>query len=178
MKMQPKGRWHRRAFVLFAVVIGGAALAVVIAGRSAPDGVAVIGHGLLLVLGAMALRAWAVHAGRRMAAARKAVRDRRAARTPQPSNPPIERIAMDLRRLLWQHDMFSRPSRSLDHAQRLAVLEAAITECVIQAAAALDVSCPARPSWGSYDRPQLRRLLRGLAAEGLVLPPEVTLLSS
>jgi hypothetical protein len=40
-----------------------------------------------------------------------------------------------------------------------------------------DVSHPEPPAYGGLDTWQLRRLLRGLAAEGLVLPRDVGLLA-
>jgi hypothetical protein len=79
--------------------------------------------------------------------------------------------------LLWHHD---RVARSIDVAMRaghLRALEGAITICATQAARALDVPCPDRPPHGGLDKPQLRPLLRALAAAGLALPPEVGLLA-
>ena len=109
--------------------------------------------------------------------ARRIIENRRADRNPQPSNPPIERIAADLRRLLWEHHRFLRSNDYPIRAGRVWALEAAIGDCAVQAARALGVPYPDRPVTGGLHRPQLRRLLRALAAEGLVLPPGVELLT-
>ncbi len=90
----------------------------------------------------------------------------------------MEQIAADLRRLLWQHDTLMRSMDGAARARRMWALEAAITDRGTQAAQALGVPHPERPARGGYDKPQLRRLLRALAAEGLVLPPAVGLLGS
>jgi hypothetical protein len=120
--------------------------------------------------------------------------DRRAGNNPQPTGPPIEQLAADLRRLLWQHDTNRQATDELRRrekagdtqtpiiveirARRLRTLEGAITDCATQAARALDVPHPNAPGYGRLDNPQLRRLLRDLAAAGLVLPPAVGLLAS
>jgi hypothetical protein len=96
----------------------------------------------------------------------------------QPVGPPIEKLAVDLRRLLWNHD---RVSRSVDVAMcagRLRALEGAISICAMQAARSLEVPCPDLPAAGGLlQKPQLRLLLRALAAAGLVLPVTVALLT-
>ena len=122
------------------------------------------------------------------------VADRRARRNPQPTSPPIEQLAADLRRLLWRHDTVRRSTDELRRrelpgdtdtpiivamrARRLWALEGAITDCATMAARALDVPHPAAPAYGGLDKPRLRRLLRDLADAGLVLPPAVGLLAS
>ena len=92
--------------------------------------------------------------------------------------PPIEKLAADLRRLLWQHEMVTHSTDVVTYALRVQALEGAITICATQAARALDVPYPDPPTLGGYvHKPQLRRLLRALAAAGLVLPPAVGLLA-
>jgi hypothetical protein len=110
-------------------------------------------------------------------AVRSAIERRRAGAYPQPTIPPIERIAADLRRLLWEHHRFLRSNDYPRRALRVSALETAISHCAAQAARALDVPCPAMPEDGRFEKPELRRLLRALAAEGLVLPSAVELLS-
>jgi hypothetical protein len=95
---------------------------------------------------------------------------------PQPTNPPIEQLAADLRRMLWHHDRLKRSPDVARRAFRLGVLESAISDCAKQAARALDLPCPNPPARAGFDTPQLRRLLRALAAAGLVLTPAAALL--
>ena len=96
---------------------------------------------------------------------------------PQPDGPPIEKLAADLRRLLWNHDRVTRSADVAMCAGRLRALESAIVICATQAARSLDVPHPDPPELGGYlEKPQLRLLLRALAAAGLVLPPSVALL--
>lgn len=91
---------------------------------------------------------------------------RRARPGPEPCGPPIERIAAELRRLLWAHDSAAEP-------RRLRALETAIAHRATQAAVALGLSHPD----GFCDRRQLRHLLRQLADEGLFLPRSVALMT-
>lgn len=88
----------------------------------------------------------------------------------QSTQPPIEDIAADLRRLLWEHERLARISDVTGHRLRVCVLEAAITDRARQAARALGVPHPDRPAYGGFDHQQLGWLLRALTAEGLVLP--------
>jgi hypothetical protein len=142
-----------------------------------------VGQIVLLMLSPTLLFAAICHAPHGVRAVRRLVNDRRlvnnrsADRNPQPSNPPIEQIAADLRRVLWQHEIFARATDLPMRAQRMRAMEAAITDCATQAARALEVPYPDRPAHAGFDRPQLRRLLRALAAEGLVLPPAAGLLA-
>jgi hypothetical protein len=110
-------------------------------------------------------------------AVRCAIDQRNAEAYPQPTNEPIERIAANLRRLLWEHHRILRSNDYPMRALRVAALEGAISLCAAQAARGLDIPCPAPPDDGRFHRPELRRLLRVLAAEGLVLPLAVELLS-
>jgi hypothetical protein len=95
---------------------------------------------------------------------------------PQPINPPIEFVAADLRRLLWQHDLMMRADLT-DVAKHLWALEVVIARRAVQAARALDVPHPRLPAEGGFDRPRLRTLLRALAAEGLAIPLTVGLMA-
>lgn len=107
-----------------------------------------------------------------------AVRRRRDDGGPQPDGPPIERLAADLRRLLWTHDRLTRSADVAACAGRLRALEGAITICATQAARSLGVAYPDPPATGELVlRPQLRLLLRTLAGAGLVLPLTVALLT-
>jgi hypothetical protein len=92
-----------------------------------------------------------------------------------PAGPPIERIAAELRRLLWAHDQASQADGLA--VRHLRSLETAIAHRATQAAGALGVHAPEQVAHGRYDQPQLRRLLRQLADEGLVLPDAVALMA-
>ena len=94
---------------------------------------------------------------------------------PRPDGRPIEEVAGDLRRLLWQHDRVRRDAGIARRAQRLRALEAAITDCAYEAARALGVSVPERPRLSTAE---LRKLLLSLADAGLVLPPAVSLIAA
>jgi hypothetical protein len=108
----------------------------------------------------------------------RAVRRRRDDSGPQPIGPPIEKLAADLRRLLWNHDRLMRSADVVMCAGRLRALEGAIVICATQAARSLGVAHPDPPTLGELVyRPQLRLLLRSLAGAGLVLPLTVALLS-
>lgn len=95
----------------------------------------------------------------------------------QPTNPPIEKIAADLRRMLWRHDKLARSTPMGMSTRQLRALEAAISKSAVQAARGLGVSCPDAPAFGGFDTAELRRLLRALTAEGLMLPPDVGLIA-
>jgi hypothetical protein len=101
---------------------------------------------------------------------RRIAEDRRAALHPQPTSRPIERIAADLRRLLWQHDTCSRLVDVSLRSRRMWFLQIGISDCAVEAARALEVPLPDRVPNAAFTQPQLRGLLRALAAEGLVLP--------
>jgi Sec-independent protein translocase protein TatA len=132
---------------------------------------------VVLVLAWPALLYGAVRgAGRGARAVRRRVSDRRAELNPQPANRPIEQIAADLRRLLSQHDTLTQVNDPMG-GRRLWAVEAAITDCAMQAARALGVSHPDRPAYARFGTARLRRLLRALAAEGLALPPAAGLLA-
>ncbi|HSK96851.1 MAG TPA: hypothetical protein VK891_09560, partial [Euzebyales bacterium] len=92
---------------------------------------------------------------------------------PVPAGPPIERIAAELRRLLWAHDRIAHADDPGQFARRLWALETAIAHRAGQAARALGLHHPS----DDHDRRQLRHLLRQLADEGLVLPRAVALMA-
>jgi hypothetical protein len=139
----------------------------------AASGVAAANPGLLVLAGALllptALRAAHIRVRRRCLAKRHRL-------DPWPTNPPIEEIAADLRRLLWQHDAVMRSDKVVGSARRLWSLEAAITRRATQAARALDVPHPSPPEHRGLGRSELHVLLNALAAEGLVLPATVGLM--
>jgi hypothetical protein len=95
---------------------------------------------------------------------------------PVPPNPPIEDLAADLRRLLRRHEAVIRSGDGAARAVHLRALEGAITDCATEAAHALELPCRRRAS-GPVSTPDLPQLLRALAGEGLVLPPEISLLT-
>jgi hypothetical protein len=103
---------------------------------------------------------------------------RRASRMPQPTHPPIERLAADLRRLLQRHEEVVRSTELAMRAHRIRAVEGAISSCATEAAAALGVSCPQHRPLGVLPQREIRRLLRALADAGLVLPPAIGLLAS
>jgi hypothetical protein len=113
-----------------------------------------------------------VRATRRLAAKRKVET------TPQPSHPPIEQLAADLRRLLQRHETLRRTTGVAMRGRHLLALESAITDCATDAATALDLPAPDRPRHGGLATPELRRLLHSLANAGIVLPPAIGLLAA
>ena len=96
---------------------------------------------------------------------------------PQPAGPPIEQLAADLRRLVRQHHAVKRAPDLMMRAHHLNAIEGAITNCAIQAAAALGVPHPPVPRHSGLTTTELKRLLRALADAGLVLPTGVGLLA-
>ena len=102
---------------------------------------------------------------------------RRSAAWPVPLGPPIEQIAADLRRLLWQHDALVRQAAGGPWDRRVWSREIGIVYRAEQAARALDLPVQASSDAPGMDRAQLTGLLRRLAAAGLVLPASVALLA-
>ena len=181
MNSEPAGRRRRRLrgiaryavrrSLVTALLVAGAGVALLLAGGSTlgPD-VATIARTLLVMLLPALLLGAVAHGTRSFRARRRIADDRRAERHPQPTSRPIERIAADLRRLLWQHDTCSRLTDVSQRARRLWFLQIGISDCAVEAARALEVPLPDRAPDAAFAEPQLRRLLRALAAEGLVLP--------
>ncbi|MGW4940801.1 helix-turn-helix domain-containing protein [Actinoplanes sp. NPDC004185] len=94
---------------------------------------------------------------------------------PGPLAPPIEQVVANLHRLLHQHDALLHSPDVALRARRLKALEAAITDSALEAARALDVPAPDAPGRAGLRPATLSRLLRELAAAGLVLPRGVEL---
>ncbi len=194
MNVEPSGRrrrWYGRilpvaprhlvvALLLFAVLvlIGSTAFTLLLSSRSMPvAGIIKLGEILLLLLSPMLLFGLLVWIPRGVRAVRRRTGSGAAEPWLQPSGPPIEQIAADLRRLLWQHDRYVRSIDIAMSDRRLWSLEVAISHQATQAARALRVPHPDPPEHRGYDKLQLRSLLHALAAEGLVLPPAVALLA-
>ena len=89
---------------------------------------------------------------------------------------PIEQLARDLHRLLHEHQGLLHTTEVALQARRLRAVEAAITDCALEAAGALGVPAPDRPGPSGLRPAALGRLLRDLAGAGLVLPRGVELL--
>jgi hypothetical protein len=109
----------------------------------------------------------AIYAPRVIKAVRKAFRPRDES---SPRGQPIEQLATDLHRLLLMHHQLRHTPGSAVRGVRLRALEAAITDCAVDAAYALGVPVPPRPAHAGLVAAELRRLLRDLADAGLVLP--------
>jgi hypothetical protein len=138
-----------------------------------------LGQIVLILLSPTLIIGAALHLPRWVRAASRTVRNRTRPADHEllPLGPPIEELAGDLRRLLLQHDAVRRTTEAAMRAQRMRAIEAAITDCAVQAARALDVPCPDRAGPVALEKPQLRRLLRALRDAGLVLPKGVALLA-
>jgi len=115
----------------------------------------------------------AVFYGPRLCSAIARAWPERAAREPQPLGPPIEQLAVDLRRLLRLHDALTRSAHIAMRAHRLWAVEAAIGVRAVEAAQALGVAHPEPEKPGDLTRGELAALLHGLADAGLVLPSSV-----
>jgi hypothetical protein len=181
------------ALFLLALPIAAAGFVPLLASRTThgPDLIETVGITILVVSPTLLFGAvlWAPRFVRAVAR----LFTRRRDRYPQPTSPPIEELAADLRRLLWQHDTVGRSTDEVRRretagdadipiivgmrARRLRTLEGAITYRATLAARALDVPHPDTPAYGVLDKPRLSRLLRDLAAAGLVLPTAVGLLA-
>ena len=157
----------RLAALLFAFPIGLAGIILLI-GRNR------IG----LVLLSAALLSAAIHfVPRGVRAVRRLIENQRVRRLPQPTNPPIEQIAADLRRLLREHDASygRRAARRAVGACRIGSRDH--RSCAAGGACARCAApCPVGRTAG-LSRQQLCKLLRALATEGLVLPTAVGLLA-
>jgi hypothetical protein len=103
--------------------------------------------------------------------------EREAQAHPGPTGPPIEQLAADLRRLVRQHHATKTAPGIVMRAHHIYAIEGAITDCAVQAAAALGVPHPEVPPHSALTAAELRRLLRALADAGLVLPTGVGLLA-
>jgi len=92
---------------------------------------------------------------------------------PVPIGPPIEQLAVDLRRLLRLHGELTTSAHLAMRAHRLWAVEAAIALRAIEAARALDVPHPEPEQPGTLNRTELRDVLQALGEAGLVLPSKV-----
>jgi hypothetical protein len=162
--------------LLLALAIVVAALTLVVTGLAAAGIVRAAGI-VLLLLSPTLLVTIAMYGAVAVRSVRDRLADWRDGGIRQPDSPPIEKLAADLRRLLWDHDRVTQSADGAMSTLRLRALQAAITICAIQAARALEVPYPDPPTDAGLDTPQLRRLLLALAAAGLVLPPAVRLLT-
>jgi hypothetical protein len=140
------------------------------------SGSVTVGVGEIVILALSPTLAFGVGcwAKRGVRAARR-TRRRRDERAMRPTNPPIEQIAADLRRMLRTHDGIIRTRHIAATGRRLRALEAAISTSAVQAARALEVSHPKPAPYGPLEISQLRPLLQALRAGGLVLPADVGL---
>jgi hypothetical protein len=176
MNVRPTGKQRRQALacLVLAVVLLGAGLAAVVGGPATRGGsIIALGAVAVLLLSVLLFRT-ALDAGRGVL---RRLPGKRAAKIPlRPTGPPIEQLAYDLRRLLWRHEQLSRSSDPA-HVKWLRAVESTISSKAVKAARALDVPYQDPPAYGRLGTDELRRLLRGLAAAGLVLPAEVGLLA-
>ena len=92
-------------------------------------------------------------------------RERR--RGPRPLGMPIEQLAVDLRRLLREHDRLTLSKTEWQRAHHLKACELALHDRAEEAAAALGLAPSGGAAWTTAD---LGRRLRQLADAGLVLP--------
>ncbi|HET6533482.1 MAG TPA: hypothetical protein VFH03_23085 [Actinoplanes sp.] len=98
---------------------------------------------------------------------------RRPKDTPEPLGPPIQQLAVDLRRLLRLHSELTASAHLAMRAHRMWAVEAAIGTRALEAAKALDVPHPEPVRPGVLNRNDLSRLLYDLSSAGLVLPEKV-----
>jgi hypothetical protein len=92
---------------------------------------------------------------------------------PKPAGPPIEQLAVDLRRLLRLHGELTASAHLAIRAHRLWAVEAAIGVRAIEAARALDVPHREPELPGALNHDELSALLYALGDAGLVLPARV-----
>jgi hypothetical protein len=100
-------------------------------------------------------------------------RRRRKHAAPEPFGPPIEQLAVDLRRLLRLHSELTASAHLAMRAHRLWAVEAAIGTRALEAAKALGVPHPEPLRPGVLNRTELSELLYALSSAGLVLPEKV-----
>ncbi|HEU4349258.1 MAG TPA: hypothetical protein VFR35_15895 [Actinoplanes sp.] len=98
---------------------------------------------------------------------------RRSDREPKPIGPPIEQLAVDLRRLLRLHSELTESAHMAMRAHRVWAVEAAIDVRAREAAKALDVPHRDPEPPASLNRIELSELLHALSAAGMVLPAKV-----
>ena len=130
------------------------------------------GRLVLIILAPTAIGALAVSAPRWCGAIARAWPER-VSHEPEPLGPPIEQLAVDLRRLLRLHSDMTAGAHHAIRANRLWAIEAAISVRAVEAAKALDVPHrdPVPPE--TLSRDELAALLYALGDAGLVLPAKV-----
>src|SRR3954453_3074859 len=99
---------------------------------------------------------------------------RQARRGPQPTGLPIEQLAADLRRLLYEHERLMRSRSEWQRVHHLRACEIALHDRAEEGAAAL-ARPPCRlgePGWTTAD---LERRLWQLRVAGMVLPADAGL---
>lgn len=130
------------------------------------------GRLVLIILAPTLIGAIAVTAPRWCRAIARAWPERRSTE-PMPLGPPIEQLAMDLRRLLRLHANMTAGAHHAIQANRIWAIEAAISVRAVEAAKALDVPHrePVKPD--ALSRDELVALLYALGDAGLVLPAKV-----
>lgn len=133
---------------------------------------------VVLMLLPTLLVASALHLGQFVRAVQRTVTRRAVGPKLQPTRPPIERLASDLRRLLDRYELIKLSADLPMRAQRLRAVEGAIADCAIEAACALGVHGPDQEERRMLSTQQLRWLLQRLADAGLALPPSIGLLAS
>jgi hypothetical protein len=116
------------------------------------------------------------HGPRVVTAAHRALTRRRQADLPVAAPVPIEELAHRLRRLMEEHDAVSSRPEAAFRVHHLWALQAAIGDCALDAAEALGVPRPQLSPSRPLTQAELGRLLRALAATGLVLPSRSALL--
>jgi hypothetical protein len=175
---RPFRRFRRIGWLVAAQVVtaAGVAVLVVVLRSALPDDRGAVTAGLVVLLLFPALLFGASMGVHRGSAAGRELHSPRAVRRLRPACPPIEKIAVDLRRMLRRHDVIAR-STDAGARSRLQSLETLISRTAVQAARALGVSHPEPSAYGAIGTLELRQLLRSLMAAGLVLPPGTGLVS-
>lgn len=130
------------------------------------------GRLVLIILAPTLIGAMAVTAPRWCGAIARAWPDRKS-HEPEPAGPPIEQLAVDLRRLLRLHAELTAGAHHAIRANRLWAVEAAISVRAVEAARALDVPHREPETPETLRRDELAALLYALGDAGLVLPAKV-----
>jgi hypothetical protein len=134
---------RRRVVVLLLLAFCMIAACLLAADRFTSGSVTVgVGEIVILALSPTLAFGMGCSAKRGVRAARRWTRRRRDERAMRPTNPPIEEIAADLRRMLRTHDGVVRTRHIATTDRRVPALDAAIRTSAVQAARALEVSHP------------------------------------
>jgi hypothetical protein len=130
------------------------------------------GRLILIILAPSLLGGIVVSAPRWWGAVARALPER-GSREPKPAGPPIEQLAVDLRRLLRLHAELTASAHLAMRAHRLWAIEAAIGVRAVEAARALDVPHREPEPPEGLSRDELSAVLYALGDAGLVLPAKV-----